>query len=179
MMADEIDWVRDAKFIPEKGEIRILDSRVVIMNIDMFKSFRDDMLKIAGPVADHLIYIAAKDHAREYVNYVIEKSKIEKLVDKTEIEKEFIPEQISQILTQFGYGRLIPEKVTDEELVASINNSAIASQYENTEVPVCSHIAGLIAGGVTAIYGKEFDCEEVECLAKGDPVCRFVVRLKE
>jgi len=37
----------------------------------------------------------------------------------------------------------------------------------------------LIAGGATAIYGKDYNCKEVECIARGDPVCKFTVRPKE
>ena len=178
-MTDEIDWMRDTEFMPEKGEVKIMNSRVALLNIGLFKSFRDNMLKIAGPVADQLIYIAAKEHSKKYVNETIEKSKIKKLASKTGFGKKYIAEQLIQILTQFGHGKATIEKITDEEITGQLENSAIGSQYENAKRPVCSQIAGQVAGGMTAIYGKEYDCKETECIAKGDPVCRFVVRPKE
>ena len=177
-MADEIDWMRDTEFMPEKGEIKIMNSRVVLLNIDLFKSFRDNMLKIAGPVADQLIYLAAKEHAKEYMAEVIERSKIVKLASKTGFGKKYIAEQLIQILAQFGYGKATIEKITDEEVAGRLENSAIAVQYGNANKPVCIHIAGQVAGGMTAIYGKDYNCKETECIAKGDPVCRFVARPK-
>jgi len=177
-MDDKIDWMRDTKFMPEKGEVEIMDSRVALLNIGLFKSFRDNMLKIAGPVADQLIYIAAKEHSRNYMADIIEKSKIAKLASKTGFGKKYVAEQLIQILTQFGHGKATIEKITDEEITGWLENSAIGVQYENTKRPVCSQIAGQIAGGMTAVYGKEYDCKETECIAKGDPACRFVVRPK-
>jgi len=178
-MTDEIDWMRDTEFMPEKGEIKLMDSRVALLNIGLFKSFRDNMLKIAGPVADQLIYIAAKEHTKSYMTDIIEKSKIAKLASKTGFGKKYIAEQLIQILTQFGHGKATIEKITDEEITGRLENSAIAIQYGNSKRPVCSQIAGQVAGGMTAIYGKDYDCKETECIAKGDPVCRFVVRPKE
>jgi len=177
-MDDEIDWVRDTKFIPEKGEIVLLDSRMAIANIELFKSFRDNMLKIAGPVADQLIYMAAKEHSKKYMEETIEKSRITQLASKTGFGKRYIAEQLIQILTQFGYGKTTIEKITDEEITGRLENSALAVQYENANKPVCMHIAGQVAGSMSAIYGKDYDCKETECIAKGDPVCRFVVRPK-
>jgi len=178
-MTKAIDWIKDTKFIDEKGEIWILGSRVAIVNISLFKSFRDSMLRIAGPAGERMIYLSAREHTTKYVRYMIEKSKIAQIASKTGLGKKYITEQVAQILTQFGYGKITVEKIGGEELIASLENSVIGVQYENSEKPVCTHIAGLIAGGATAIYGKAYDCKEVECIAKGDPVCRFTVKLKE
>lgn len=177
-MAKAIDWIKDTKFIDEKGEIWILGSRVAIVNIGIFKSFRDSMLRIAGPAGERMIYLAAKEHTKTYVIYMIEKSKIAQIASKTGLGKRYITEQVVQILTQFGYGKATIEKIGEEEMIVSLENSVIGVQYENSEKPVCTHIAGLIAGGATAIDKREYDCEETECIAKGDPVCRFVVRPK-
>ena len=177
-MDDEIDWMRDTKFMPERGEIGLMGSRIAILNIGLLKSFRDNMLKIAGPVADQLIYIAAKEHTRKYVNETIEKSRIAQLASKTGFGKKYIAEQLIQLLAQFGHGTATIEKITDEEITGRLENSAIAIQYENAKRPVCSQIAGQVAGGMTAIYERDYDCKETECIAKGDPVCRFVVRPK-
>ncbi|MBU4342369.1 MAG: 4-vinyl reductase [Candidatus Altiarchaeota archaeon] len=177
-MAKAIDWVKDTRFVDEKGEIWILGSRVAIVNINLFKSFRDNMLKIAGPAGERMIYLSAREHTIKYVKYMIKKSRIAQLASKTGLGKKYITEQVAQILTQFGYGKMTVEKIGGEEMIASLENSVIGMQYENSEKPVCTHIAGLIAGGATAIYGKEYDCKETECIAKGDPVCRFVIRPK-
>ena len=177
-MGKAIDWIKDTKFIDEKGEIWILGSRVAIVNIGIFKSFRESMLRIAGPAGERMIYLAAREHTKTYVVYMIEKSKVAQIASKTGLGKKYITEQVAQILTQFGYGKMMVEKIDGEEMIASLENSVIGMQYENSEKPVCTHIAGLIAGGATAIYGKEYDCKETECIAKGDPVCRFVIRPK-
>ncbi|MBU4436880.1 MAG: hypothetical protein KKH78_01240, partial [Candidatus Altiarchaeota archaeon] len=74
-MAKAIDWVKDTKFVDEKGEIWILGSRVAIVNINLFKSFRDNMLKIAGPAGERMIYLSAREHTIKYVKYMIKKSR--------------------------------------------------------------------------------------------------------
>ena len=75
-------------------------------------------------------------------------------------------------------GATIAEKIDLEgESILIMDNSCIATAYKKKQKkPVCSYIAGLIAGGAEGITGHEFECVETHCIAKGDKHCRFVLK---
>jgi len=41
--------------------------------------------------------------------------------------------------------------------------------------PVCHAAVGLLQKGMVWATGREFRVEEFECIAKGDPACRFAI----
>ena len=47
-------------------------------------------------------------------------------------------------------------------------------KYKRTDKPVCYLSAGLLAGIVSEITGREIHIKEIRCQARGDPECLFV-----
>ncbi len=79
---------------------------------------------------------------------------------------------------EIGWGRfrllvLSPEK---RLLQVEVDSSPFAVAYgEPTGQAVCHWIRGVLGGLVSGLFSTEVRAAEPLCLAKGDPVCRFVV----
>lgn len=82
---------------------------------------------------------------------------------------------------EIGWGRFEVEEFDKEgkELVIVVRNSPFAEVYGPSDRGVCHMIRGVVAGMATGIFGGEVSSEETLCRAKGDELCRFVVRGRE
>lgn len=177
MEKESIEWLKEVKFDEENGEVRILGQRHTIVDPVAFKNIRDKMLQLIGPAADTILYLSAKNHTIYFVSSVLRKSILAKFAQKFKWGREKIAEKLCHILTFYGYGKANLEKIDfEKESIITLKNSCIGTLYHNQEKPVCSYIAGLIAGAAVAITGEDYDCEEVECVGKGDKYCKFVVK---
>jgi predicted hydrocarbon binding protein len=179
MDKENVKWVEKLDFDENKGAIKIFGVRHTIVNSDTFRHIRDSMTKIVGPAADSLLYLSAKNHTEEYLKVVLKKSTVARFASRFKWGREKITEKASNILTEYGFGKLEVDKLDlDGKSIAIMKNSCIAKAYREhgkTKVPVCSYIAGLLAGGATTINGKNYDCRETKCIAKGDKHCEFVL----
>ena len=82
---------------------------------------------------------------------------------------------------EIGWGKfgLIELDAAGKQLVIEVEGSPFAEAYARDEpspFPVCHMIRGVLAGMAAGIFDGDVASEETECAAKGDPVCRFVVR---
>lgn len=172
-------WLERLDFDEKNGTIKIFGVRHTIISSDTYRHIRDSMIKIVGPAADSLLYLAAKEHCQEYLKIVLKKSAVARFASKFKWGREKITEKAAQILTEYGFGKVEIEDINlDGKSIAVIKNSCIGTAYKKhtkSLVPVCSYIAGLIAGGATTINKTNYDCREIECVAKGDKVCKFVL----
>ena len=153
--------------------------RHTIVSSDTFRHIRDSMLKIVGPAADSLLYLSAKKHTEEYLKIVLKKSAVARMASRFKWGREKITHRAAGILTEYGFGNVTIEKINLEgQSIATLRNSCIATAYREhgkTKVPVCSYIAGLLAGGATTINKANYDCKEIKCYARGDKFCQFVL----
>jgi len=58
---------------------------------------------------------------------------------------------------------------------AIIKNSYWAEVLKPFDRPVCHNLAGYLAAIIGSAYGMELEAEEVECEAKGDERCYFII----
>jgi predicted hydrocarbon binding protein len=84
---------------------------------------------------------------------------------------------------EIGWGKfsLVELDTVDKRLIIQGEGSPFAEAYardrpKTTRLSVCHMIRGVLAGMAAGIFGGDVTSEEMECVAKGDPVCRFVVR---
>jgi len=79
---------------------------------------------------------------------------------------------------EIGWGKfnVIRLDVPGKELIVEVQNSAFAAAYGKADWGVCHMIRGVLAGMAAGIFGGDVVSEETACVAKGDPVCRFVIR---
>ena len=79
---------------------------------------------------------------------------------------------------EIGWGKfnVIKLDVPGKEFIVEVENSAFAAAYGEADRGVCHMIRGVLAGMATGIFGSDVASEETECVAQGDPVCRFIIR---
>ncbi|NIN66729.1 MAG: hypothetical protein GTO63_18980 [Anaerolineae bacterium] len=79
---------------------------------------------------------------------------------------------------EIGWGKFEVEKldVDNRQLIVVVKNSPFAEAYGDAENGVCHMIRGVMAGMATGIFDTEVESEEVLCRAKGDELCRFVLK---
>jgi predicted hydrocarbon binding protein len=80
--------------------------------------------------------------------------------------------------SEIGWGKFEVEKldVDGRELIVVVRNSPFAEAYGDADKGVCHMIRGVMAGMAAGIFGTEVESEETLCRAKGDELCRFLLR---
>ena len=61
------------------------------------------------------------------------------------------------------------------EVVFKVVGSPFAEAYGPSTQSVCYTVLGFLQGAAMTLFDKETDGLEVQCMAKGDTCCRFVV----
>ena len=87
-----------------------------------------------------------------------------------------------QIGGELGWGDFQPKRfaLAAGRLVVEVTDSPFAAAYGPSDVGVCHLIRGVLTGLGSSIFKGEVSSSETECLAKGDPRCRFEIsKLKE
>ncbi len=92
------------------------------------------------------------------------------------------PDQCLQAMFEMGgylgWGKFVlqeaPGGISDREVV--IHASPFARAYGTSEHPVCFILSGALAGIFSTLKGTSYLCSESECIAMGNPFCRFYLR---
>ncbi len=81
-----------------------------------------------------------------------------------------------------GWGRfsLVELDAAGKRLVIEVQDSPFAEAFVQdalsaSSLPVCHMIRGVLAGMAAGMFGGDVASEETMCVAKGDPVCCFVI----
>ena len=94
------------------------------------------------------------------------------------LKRESLTRNIINSWENMRYGHIRIKKVDAEkkEVVFVIEESVFAAGMKNVGEKICFNQAGLLAGIMKGISGKEFYAIERKCIANGDRHCEFVVR---
>jgi len=78
---------------------------------------------------------------------------------------------------QIGWGNfsLVRYDPAAKHLCVAVEHSPFAQAYGQSSQSVCHLIRGVLAGMAAVLFGGDCTAEEVECRAKGDASCRFVI----
>lgn len=84
------------------------------------------------------------------------------------------------MMGESGWGAISLQMLNLEssELVLKVRGSPFAEEYGPSVRPVCHLLLGLFRGAGMVVFDREVIGEEVQCAAKGDPACLFVVSAK-
>ena len=78
---------------------------------------------------------------------------------------------------QIGWGNfsLVRYDPVEKYLCIAVKDSPFAQAYGQSSQSVCHLIRGVLAGMASILFGGDCSAEEVECRARGDERCRFVI----
>jgi len=57
-----------------------------------------------------------------------------------------------------------------------VHNSFECELGKYRSIPYSRFVRGIIAGTLSELFGRSFNVVEEECIAKGDRLCKFMVR---
>ncbi|MBO3769573.1 MAG: V4R domain-containing protein [Thermoproteota archaeon] len=103
-------------------------------------------------------------------------SKVEGLVKKYKVDKQTALKIILAERSAKGWCIAEAEEANGKRAVIVARELFECLPFRNKqEKPVSQLFRGYLAGIFQRLYGKSFTVSEVECIAKGDSVCRFLV----
>ena len=159
------------QFDPEEGRLSLQGVRYVLLRPGI-------LVDLQKALETHLPYDAA--------TVLSGASQSEGMVLASRLKEIFgysgdeVLRSLAFMLQQAGWGAVTLEMVNWEtrELVFKINASPFVEDYGPSVAPVCHFLLGLLSGAGIALFEGEVDGAEVQCMAKGDSACRFVVSAK-
>ncbi|MBN1763509.1 MAG: hypothetical protein JW878_10645 [Methanomicrobia archaeon] len=92
--------------------------------------------------------------------------------DKWKLDGSAFVRAMEEFCAELGWGTF---SVDLEALVIKVENSFIAKEYGESEVPVCHFLRGCCAGMGEVLTNRALDGEERKCEACGDDYCEFVL----
>ncbi len=164
--------------IEDTGEMIFDGIPAVIVRSSIFYRFFKGMYELMGASAYSVLSYIGKEHGQDFYEYL--KNEYEKK------GKELTPDDILRYtvneMPAIGWGRITIEDNGDEIIIDAPQGFVVGRHYKNEgekiEIPVDAYFLGYFTGLFSRAKGMEFQGEEVECVAKGDPHCRMVLKKK-
>jgi son of sevenless-like protein len=81
---------------------------------------------------------------------------------------------------QIGWGNFNLKRYdpTEKHLCVAVKHSPFAQAYGQSSQSVCHLIRGVLAGMASVLFGTDCLADEVQCRARGDDQCRFVIQAR-
>lgn len=156
------------------GKLVLMGTPINIIPTSILCNEQKMLIKTLGmEVAYQQLYKESK--AGSY-NYNMEFIKTQKFTDKHKI----IDWQ-TKIVAFAGWGELQLALLDSDNfrVIIHFKDSPYPKSYGPAKYPIDFIATGFVAGGVSALFGKDVDAVETRCLAKGDPFCVIEVGLPE
>ncbi|MFQ5790770.1 MAG: V4R domain-containing protein [Acidobacteriota bacterium] len=158
-------------FEPELGRLTLQTARYLFVRPGL-------LIELQKALETHL-----PDEAGEILSQAAENEGV-MLASRLKEVFSYSPDQIlgsvAHMLGESGWGVAALEMMSldRQELVFKVTESPIAEGYGPSVKPVCHYLLGLFQGASIILFEREVVGQEVQCAAKGDGVCRFVVSAK-
>jgi predicted hydrocarbon binding protein len=154
------------KWDVESGEFFTMGNPTIMTSIESFVTIQKEAEKILGSDGTAFIfYEAGKNGGLKWMKRFKEEWGLK--------GSEFI-KALEEFYAELGWGKF--SIVNREHLTIKVENSFIAEEYGESDVPVCHFLRGYCAGTGEALTNQEMDAEEIKCKACGDDYCEFVVK---
>ena len=159
-------------YTPEEGKLSLQAARYLLIRpdvlVDIQKALETHIPKDAATVlaeASQNDGVTMAGRLREVFSYSVEQ----------------VLSSFAFMLGEAGWGVTTVEMLNVEnwELVLKVQDSPFAEIYGPSVNPVCHILSGIFQGVGTAIFDRDVDGQEIQCFARGDDVCRFVVTGKQ
>ncbi len=158
-------------FDEERGEIFFENANSTIVPIEEISAIKKELEKIIGATVYTILYRLGIQATEEATSKFDE----DLIRVARKISKRRLALKLLSHLPRRGYG--IPELVEFNEekfyIKFRVRNTMETAGYSNSEMPVCSLLAGVLAMGAELVFNREMDCIETRCEAMGDPFCEF------
>ncbi|MEM3406922.1 MAG: 4-vinyl reductase [Nitrososphaerota archaeon] len=161
--------IYEIKRIKNKAHIKQLNQRIITIRAKTFINLQKTIESIISEEGAALLYEASINAGKDTAKILIKKFK----------NKDFF-KKLSKFYSSNGCGWFKIKKINidpNKGGYIQIEQSFIAEEYGKSEKPVCDFLAGYFVGMLEEIYKKEYTCEEIKCIAKGDKYCEFKIEV--
>ncbi len=152
----------------DKGKLKIFGKRVVIIPIELFEMIIK--LSMKNKKFEKDLYNAMENSVHQFC---IDLNK------KQPLKKEDMLEILMNLTEMNGYGEIKIVKIDYEKKFAIFNFKGLPSEtlvFEKLDSKtVDNYWGGMLAGGMSYIFGEEVDAIETLCIVTGKQFCEFVV----
>lgn len=153
---------------PERGALSLQSARYVMLSPTLFVELQKSIEShLPQEVGEIMSQTAAGEGAFLATRYR----------DVFGYSPEQVTSAVSYMLSESGWGAMSVEmaNLEGQELVFKVMDSPFAEVYGPSTKPVCFTLLGVLQGVAMTLFDAETDGMEVQCAAKGDTCCRFVV----
>nr|WP_321497903.1 4-vinyl reductase [uncultured Methanolobus sp.] len=146
--------------------LRILGERAVLIRAKTFLDFINIMDEHVSQSEGLLTIIGLKNGAGA-ARYMRE---------MTEMNNDNFLDLLGELFMAAGWGK-IEANVNISELSGTIrvNDSFLADEYGDSDVPVCVYISAFLAGYISESLKKTVQVRESRCKSMGDEICEHVI----
>ena len=128
--------------------------------------------KLYGTGGEALLYHVGFTTGTELGKLHKETAEAVNVKDPAEIFKN-----VSAVMFQWaGFGKMQINELTQEHGEIIIHDSFECELGKQRAITYSQFIRGMIAGILVELFGRGFSVVEEDCIAKGDPVCRFSIK---
>ena len=159
----------------ETGRLAFKDVRYMLIRPDTVVDFQKAVEALVGPekCAEAMMAGGYTGGSRSSKRYK----------DVFDYSDEEIVAFMCRMGGNIGWGRfsLVELDAAGKRLVIEVQGSPFAEAFvrdapSDSPLPVCHMIRGVLAGMAAGMFGGDVASEETMCVARGDPVCCFVVQ---
>lgn len=165
-------------FLEEKGFIIIFNEGSIFLPARVFNFLQKKLIETLGlEEASKILKLVGRFQADQALKRYV------KTLGINSIEKEKIENFLLQIAEAIGIGKLEISKY-ENNIIEVTTQMTVLSYEAKLEYGVQKHVwdyyvSGLVERAAELLYNKKFNCEEIECYAKGDERCSFVCKALE
>ena len=156
-----------------EGDVGIFDVNFTLIPTNHYVYLRKILEKKYSKVGIALLYEAGKKTSVEVSTQFYKRFKAQKIESITLWQN---------IIELTGFAKVSSIKNKDSsisvELTSSFAKKFVENEGKKSGMNVDEFMAGYLAGIFSNVYGKEFECKEIKCIAAGNPYCEFILKAK-
>ncbi|MBC7112768.1 MAG: hypothetical protein H5T34_01885 [Candidatus Methanomethyliales bacterium] len=147
-------------------------NRIVIFRELGYRGLLTEIRKLFGVGGEALLYHTGFTTGIEFAKLHKETAELINLKEPMEIFKK-----VSAIMFQWaGFGKMHVKRLSQDHGEIEVEDSFECELGKGRVTAYSQFVRGMIAGILAELFGKGFTVMEEECIAKGDPVCKFVLK---
>jgi predicted hydrocarbon binding protein len=169
-----ISSLNSIRFRDEIGEVEYFGQKVVMLRRDAFSLMRKELFRVSGSTANIILGIAGRRVGSEEGRALLAKAKALGLKTPQSMP-EFVRVAVEE--TNMGFGKILVDELNLESGLAkvSISNSFESEPTSSSTRPSCIFTLSYLEGIFSGLIEREVRGREVDCRAKGDKLCRFIL----
>jgi predicted hydrocarbon binding protein len=163
------------RYDPEKEilENTLLMSRVMVLDADFIKALSSSLTKTFQTGATVILYHMGLAYGELLGQRILESGGL-----STQTQNAYRQRYASLAIGKFKWPSLaaLAASGAPAQLTVTLGDSFFAKSIGRTGQPECHVVRGILEGTAKVILKKDYQCQEVKCLSKGDQFCEFLIQ---